>query len=160
MAKLTKAQREWRPGMPKKRRSIRIMFASVVLTLEAFLVLFATLAVFGLQRDELSPVLIFGGGLVLSAALIGTCPFLSKPAGPIVGWILQLAIIATGFVQPEMFLVGAIFAATWWYALKTGMRLDRENRQRDREQAEWEKAHPEESEGSGASGAAGEAATD
>ncbi|MBP3036011.1 DUF4233 domain-containing protein [Arthrobacter sp. zg-ZUI100] len=143
MAKMTKAQREWRPGMPKKRRSIRIMFASTMLVLEAFLVLFATLAVFGLQRDVISPVLIFGCGLALFAALIGTCAVLSKPAGPIIGWILQLVIIATGFLQPEMFLVGAIFAATWWYGLKTGMRLDRENRERDREQAEFDKAHPE-----------------
>ena len=157
MAKLTKAQREWRPGMPKKRRSIRMMFASTILVLEAFLVLFATLAVFGLQRDELSPAIILTGGLVLSAALIGTCAILSKPAGPVIGWILQLVIIATGFLQPEMFLVGAVFAATWWYGLKTGMRLDRENRVRDREQAEWEKAHPEDS---SASGTAGEAAAD
>lgn len=160
MAKLTKAQREWRPGMPKKRRSIRVMFASVVLTLEAFLVLFATLAVFGLQRDVLHPAVILGGGLLLSAVLIGTCAFLSKPAGPVIGWILQLVIIATGFLQPEMFLVGAVFACTWWYALKTGMRLDRENRQRDREQAEWEKAHPEGGADSEGSGAAGTAATD
>ncbi|MCC9196323.1 DUF4233 domain-containing protein [Arthrobacter sp. zg-Y820] len=157
MAKLTKAQREWRPGMPKKRRSVRIMFASVVLTLEAFLVIFATLAVFGLQRDVLNPAIILSGGLVLSAALIATCAFLSKPAGPVIGWILQLVIIATGFLEPMMFLVGALFAGTWWYALKTGMRLDRENRQRDREQEEWEKAHPE---GSAGAGTAGEAATD
>lgn len=157
MAKLTKAQREWRPGMPKKRRSVRIMFASVVLTLEAFLVLFATLAVFGLQRDVLPPALILGCGLALSAALIGTCAFLSKPAGPVIGWILQLVIIATGFLEPMMFLVGALFAGTWWYALKTGMRLDRENRQRDRAEEDWKKAHPDAAEGSGA---AGEPATD
>ncbi|WP_104161305.1 DUF4233 domain-containing protein [Arthrobacter sp. ZGTC212] len=154
MAKLTKAQREWRPGMPKKRRSIRIMFASTVLVLEAFLVLFATLAVFGLQRDVLSPAIILTGGLVLFAALIGTCAILSKPAGPVIGWILQLVIIATGFLEPMMFLIGAIFAATWWYGLKTGMRLDRENRQRDREQEEWEKAHPEGLEDTGAAGTA------
>ena len=36
MARLTKAQREWRPGMPKKRRSTKVMFASTVLLLEAF----------------------------------------------------------------------------------------------------------------------------
>ena len=157
MAKLTKAQREWRPGMPKQRRSIRIMFASTVLVLEAFLVLFATLAIFGLQRDVLSPVLIIGGGLVLFAALIAACAVLTKPAGPVLGWILQLVIIATGFLEPIMFLVGALFAATWWYGLKTGMRLDRENRQRDLAQAEWEKAHPE---SAGDPGTAGEAVTD
>ncbi len=58
MAKLTKAQREWRPGMPKKRRSTRVMFASTVLPLEAFVAFFVTLAFFGLTRDKLSPVLI------------------------------------------------------------------------------------------------------
>lgn len=45
--RMTKAQREWRPGMPKKRRSTKVMFASTVLLLEAFVVFFATLTVFG-----------------------------------------------------------------------------------------------------------------
>ncbi|MCC9177399.1 DUF4233 domain-containing protein [Arthrobacter sp. zg-Y750] len=144
MAKLTKAQREWRPGMPKKRRSVKVMFASTVLTLEAFVVLFGTLAVFGLHRGTLSPVLLLGGGILLAAALVGTCAVLSKPAGPLIGWILQLVIIATGFLEPTMFFVGVLFALTWWYGLRAGMRLDRENRERDRMQAEWEQAHPEE----------------
>ncbi|MCC3293151.1 DUF4233 domain-containing protein [Arthrobacter sp. zg-Y411] len=142
MAKLTKAQREWRPGMPKKRRSVKVMFASTVLTLEAFVVLFGTLAVFGLHRGTISPALLLGGGVLLAAALVGTCALLSKPAGPVIGWILQLVIIATGFLEPMMFLVGVLFALTWWYGLRAGMRLDRENRERDRQQAEWEKAHP------------------
>ncbi|GAA1354422.1 hypothetical protein GCM10009636_20370 [Arthrobacter koreensis] len=142
MARMTKAQREWRPGMPKKRRSIRVMFASTVLSLEAFVVLFGTLAVFGLQRDRVAPAAILAGGIILAAALVLTCALLSKPAGPAIGWILQLAIIATGFLEPMMFLVGALFAGTWWYGLRAGARLDRENRQRDREQAEWEAAHP------------------
>ncbi|MCC9145646.1 MULTISPECIES: DUF4233 domain-containing protein [unclassified Arthrobacter] len=144
MAKLTKAQREWRPGMPKKRRSIKVMFASTVLTLEAFVVLFGTLAVFGVHRDTVSPPLLLGGGLLLAAAMIGTCAVLSKPAGPAIGWILQLVLIATGFLDAMMFLVGGLFALTWWYGLRAGQRLDRENRERDRMQAEWEKAHPEE----------------
>ncbi|KAD3720517.1 DUF4233 domain-containing protein [Arthrobacter yangruifuii] len=143
MARLTKAQREWRPGMPKKRRSIKVMFASTVLTLEAFVVLFGTLAVFGLHRDTVSPPLLLGGGVLLAAAMIGTCALLSKPAGPLIGWILQLVLIATGFLDWMMFLVGGLFAVTWWYGLRAGMRLDRENRERDRMQAEWEKAHPE-----------------
>jgi hypothetical protein len=52
VAKLTKAQREWRPGMPRKRRSTKVMFASTVLLLEAFVMFFATLAVFGLRRGK------------------------------------------------------------------------------------------------------------
>jgi hypothetical protein len=60
-----------------------------------------------------------------------------------VGWVLQLLLIATGFLEPAMFLVGVAFAVTWLYGIRTGIRLDQENAERDRAQAEWEKSHPE-----------------
>jgi hypothetical protein len=142
MARLTKAQREWRPGMPKKRRSVKIMFASTTLLLEAFVVFFGTLAVFGLRRDELPPALILGAGVALSLLLVLTCAVLTRRWGIAVGWILQLVIIASGFLEPAMFLVGLAFALVWLYGLRTGARLDRENAERDRAQAEWEKQHP------------------
>lgn len=142
MARLTKAQREWRPGMPKKRRSVKVLFASTVLALEAFVTLFGTLVAFGLRRDEIPAALILGVGLGLSAVLIATCAFLTRPAGIFAGWILQALITATGFIEPMMFLVGTLFALTWWYGLRTGTRLDRENAERDRQQAEWERTHP------------------
>ncbi|MFJ5694543.1 DUF4233 domain-containing protein [Arthrobacter sp. NPDC093125] len=143
MARLTKAQREWRPGMPKKRRSTKIMFASTVLLLEAFVVFFATLAVFGLRRNDVSPVLILSVGIALSIVLVLACAVLSKPWGVGLGWILQLVLILCGFVEPMMFLVGALFALAWWYGIRTGIRIDREAAQRAREQAEWDAAHPD-----------------
>jgi uncharacterized membrane protein YGL010W len=142
MARLTKAQREWRPGMPKKRRSTKIMFASTVLLLEAFVAFFATLAVFGLRRSEIPPVLILSVGIGLSVVLILACAVLSKPWGVGLGWILQLVLILLGFVEPMMFLVGALFALAWWYGIRTGIRIDTEAAQRAREQAEWDAAHP------------------
>jgi hypothetical protein len=42
-----------------------------------------------------------------------------------------------------MFLVGALFGLAWWYGIRTGIRIDREAVQREREQAEWNAAHPE-----------------
>lgn len=143
MAKLTKAQREWRPGMPKKRRSTKVMFASTVLLLEAFVALFGTLAVFGLRRGEFPPALVFGLGIGLALVLALTCAVLTKPWGLALGWVLQLVLILTGFVEPTMFVVGALFALTWWYGIRTGIRIDREAAQRDREQAAWEAANPE-----------------
>ncbi|TYC99454.1 DUF4233 domain-containing protein [Arthrobacter echini] len=143
MARMTKAQREWRPGMPRKRRSTKVLFASTVLALEAFVVFFATLAVLGLRRDEISPVLILTSGLVLSVVLILTCAVVTKRWGIGLGWFLQLVIIAGGFLEPTMFLVGAAFAVTWLYGIRQGTRIDRENVERDRLQAEWEKANPE-----------------
>ncbi|MCZ9883682.1 DUF4233 domain-containing protein [Arthrobacter sp. B2a2-09] len=148
MAKLTKAQREWRPGMPKKRRSTKVMFASTVLLLEAFVAFFATLAVFGLKRGE--PALVLGFGIALSVVLVLACAVLSKPWGIGVGWVLQLVLVLSGFVEPTMFVVGVLFAACWWYGIRAGMRIDRENAQRDREQAEWNAAHGEDSAGQSA----------
>ncbi|MGV0110604.1 MULTISPECIES: DUF4233 domain-containing protein [unclassified Arthrobacter] len=142
--RMTKAQREWRPGMPKKRRSTKVMFASTVLLLEAFVVFFATLTVFGLRRDEISPAVILTSGVILSVLLVFTCAVVTKRWGIAVGWVLQLVIIAGGFLEPAMFVVGLAFAITWLYGLRQGARVDRENVERDRLQAEWEKAHPEE----------------
>ena len=74
--------------------------------------------------------------------LVLTCAVLSKPWGVALGWILQLVLILTGIVEPMMFVVGVLFAIAWWYGIRTGIRIDREAAQRDREQAEWEAAHP------------------
>ncbi|MHA7296852.1 DUF4233 domain-containing protein [Pseudarthrobacter sp. MDT3-1] len=141
MAKLTKAQREWRPGMPKKRRSTKVMFASTVLLLEAFVVFFATLAVFGLRRGEFPPALILGIGIALSVVMILACAVLSKPCCVGLGWILQIVLILTGIVEPMMFLVGALFGLAWWYGIRTGIRIDSEAAKRERDQAEWNASH-------------------
>ncbi|MFJ6417326.1 DUF4233 domain-containing protein [Paeniglutamicibacter sp. NPDC091659] len=143
MAKMTKAQREWRPGQPKKPRSTRVMFASTVLTLEAFLAFFVALAYSGLHRETTSPVLALGAGSVLALACIFTCALLKKPLGYAIGWGLQLVFILTGFLMPEMFVIGLLFAATWWYAVTKGHSMDVETARRAREQAEWDAAHPE-----------------
>ena len=144
MAKLTKAQREWRPGMPKKRRSTKVMFGSTVLLLEAFVAFFGTLVVFGLKRGEVPPAIILSVGIALSIVLVLTCAVLSKPWGIGLGWGLQIVLILTGLAEPTMFIVGILVAICWWYGIRTGIRIDREGAQRDREQAEWDAAHRDE----------------
>ncbi|WP_104111216.1 DUF4233 domain-containing protein [Arthrobacter sp. N199823] len=142
MAKLTKAQREWRPNTPKKLRSTKMMFASVVLMLEAFVALFLGLALFGLK--DKNPVYLIAGA-VLAVLLILACGVVRKSWGVAVGWILQLMLIAGGFWEPSMFVVGVLFAVAWWYALFAGARIDRENVVRAKLQAEWDAANPVES---------------
>lgn len=142
MAKLTKAQREWRPNTPKKLRSTKMMFASVVLMLEAFVALFLGLALFGLK--DKNPVYLIAGA-VLAVLLILACGAVRKSWGVAVGWILQLMLIAGGFWEPSMFVVGVLFAIAWWYALFAGARIDRENVVRAKLQAEWDAANPVES---------------
>ena len=147
MSRLTKAQREWRPGMPKKRRSTKVMFASTVLLLEAFVMFFATLSVFGLRRGEFPPALILGVGIALSAVMVLACAVLRKPWGIGLGWVLQVVLILTGIIEPAMFLVGVLFGICWWYGIRTGIRIDREAGEREREQAAWEAAHPDQAAG-------------
>lgn len=142
MAKLTKAQREWKPNTPKKLRSTKTMFASVVLMLEAFVALFLGLALFGL-KDKNPAYLI--AAAVLAVLLILACGVVRKTWGVAFGWILQLVLIAGGFWEPSMFVVGVLFAVAWWYALFGGAKIDRENVVRAKAQAEWDAAHPAES---------------
>lgn len=143
MARMTKAQRAWRPGMKKKRRSTRVLFASTILTLEAGVALFATLAIFGLYRDEINPLLIFLTGGWIMAVCILACALLSKPIGYWIGWAVQIVLILLGFIDPTMFVIGVLFALTWWYAVTKGRSIDLENARRDKLQAEWEAANPE-----------------
>lgn len=129
--------------MPKKRRSTKIMFASTVLSLEAFVAFFATLVIFGLRSKEIPGVAILIVGLALSVVLIVSCAFLGKKLGLWLGWVLQIVLIALGFFEPMMFVIGPLFTIAWWYGLRTGARLDRESAEREKAQKAWDLEHPE-----------------
>jgi len=118
------------------------MFGSVILALEAFVVLFAGLAMFGLngRMDGGLPILI--ASAVLAVVLVLTCAVVSKPWGVSLGWGLQVLLVLMGILQPMMFIVGAAFLLTWGYAMVKGGAMDRENVQREAEQAAWEAEHP------------------
>ena len=87
------------------------------------------------------PALVFSVGIGLCLVFVFTCAVLSKPWGVALGWILQLVLILGGIVEPAMYVVGALFAVAWWYGIRTGIRIDREAAQREREQADWDAAH-------------------
>ena len=141
MARMTKAQREWRPGQPKKPRSIKTMFASSVLSIEAFIVFFAALAAFGLTARDWSTagkLWLMGGSVVLALVFLLACGLLRKPWGYTLGWVLQVVLIATGVLVPSMFVIGVLCALAWWYAVVKGGAMDRENARRAEEQRRWE----------------------
>lgn len=141
MAKLTRAQREWRPGMKKKQRSTKMMFASTVLVCEALLAVFVTLAAFGLKRGE--PAVVLSLGAAVALLCIFNCALLGKKIGYIIGWILQVVFFLSGFILVDMFYLAAAFALCWWFALSKGGEIDVENRRRAAAQEAWEKANPE-----------------
>ncbi|MEV0483158.1 DUF4233 domain-containing protein [Streptomyces sp. NPDC050508] len=62
-----------------------------------------------------------GIAMFLSVAL---CGVVTRPGGIALGWALQIALIAAGFVVPSMFFLGAIFAALWWASVHYGRKID------------------------------------
>jgi hypothetical protein len=62
-----------------------------------------------------------GVAMLLSVLL---CGMLSRPGAVQIGWALQIALIASGFVVPTMFFLGVVFAALWWCSVHYGRRID------------------------------------
>jgi len=62
-----------------------------------------------------------GVAMFLSVVL---CGMVTRPGGIALGWALQIALIASGFVVPSMFFLGAVFAALWWASVHYGRKID------------------------------------
>ncbi|MBD0837665.1 MULTISPECIES: DUF4233 domain-containing protein [unclassified Streptomyces] len=52
------------------------------------------------------------------------CGLVTRPGGIALGWALQVALIAAGFVVPTMFFMGALFAVLWWASVHFGRKID------------------------------------
>jgi hypothetical protein len=106
----------------RRKRSVSESLLSIVLALEAILVFFVALTVFGLKILD-APTALIGSAVIIIALLVGG-RVLRYPRGVWVGWALQLALIATGFVFPLMFAVGAGFVALWIFCFIRGRQID------------------------------------
>ncbi|MER5882237.1 DUF4233 domain-containing protein [Streptomyces sp. NPDC001941] len=62
-----------------------------------------------------------GVAMFLSVVL---CGMITRPGGVQLGWALQIALIASGFVVPVMFFLGAVFAGLWWCSVHYGRKID------------------------------------
>ena len=103
-------------------RSVKRSLASIVLGFETIVVFLAALVIFGL--GTLPWALVLGGGAALCLALVAVIGLLRFKWAYLIGWILQAIIVATGFLNPVMFFVGALFAAMWTYCMISGTRID------------------------------------
>ncbi len=95
---------------------------SIVLGLEAALLFFVTVTVFGLRLLPAGAA--FGGGAALFVVFVFAAWAVRFRWGVWLGWLLQAALIALGFLTPLMFFIGAGFAALWVYCFVTARRLD------------------------------------
>jgi len=90
--------------------------ASAVLVLEALLVVLAIpVAVVVYQADATWAI---AGGLALIVACLVALAGLGRGWGYPLGWAVQGLALALGFVVPQMFVLGAIFALLWFMALR------------------------------------------
>lgn len=99
------------------------MLAASTLVLEAFVAFFALLVAVNLSDVDSGVAVALGAGLSLLCLL--TAGLLRARWAYVLGSILQIALIAAGFVVPAMFFLGTLFAALWVVALVIGGRADR-----------------------------------
>lgn len=106
----------------RRARSVTESLLSIVLALEAFLVFFVALVLYGLRAADVA--LAFGGGAIFIVLLILGGGVLRYRWGIWYGWALQLVLIATGFLLPILFLVAAVFVGIWTYCFIKGRQID------------------------------------
>ncbi len=113
---------------PRRRpSSVKRSLASIVLGFELIVIFLASLVIaFGPGAIAAPWVMLVVGGIVcvLTVATIG---LLSYPWAYGLGWAVQAVVILSGFFNPAMFFIGALFAGVWAYCMITGTRLDRQN---------------------------------
>jgi len=114
-----------RERVPRQRRarSAQESLGAIVLGFEVIVVFLGALVVFGLHALPAAQAL--GGGAVVIVLMLVAIPPLRYRVGYWLGWLVQLVVVASGFVVGMLFIVGAIFTAIWAYAMITGARLDR-----------------------------------
>ena len=109
-------------GRARRERSATESLLSITLVLEAIVVFFVALTVYGL---ELLPAgVALGGGAALILLIVLDARMVRMPAGVWLGWALQGALILLGLVTPVMWFVGAGFAALGVFCFLKGRQLD------------------------------------
>lgn len=95
---------------------------ATVLGMEAIVV--ALLTPVAIQITGTEPRLAVGAGVGLAVLCVIVAGLLRYPVGYIAGTVIQVLAIATGFLVPTMFFLGAIFAALWITAIFVARRVE------------------------------------
>lgn len=106
---------------------MRRSLASIVLGFELVVVFLATLVIFGLS--DLPPWVTLGGGALLCLIMVAVLGLLRYEWAYYLGWAIQVVVVATGVLNPAMFVVGALFAGMWVYCMISGSRIDRQQKE-------------------------------
>jgi len=94
--------------------------AASVLIFEAIVVVLAIPVAISL--GDVDPLVAgVGGGVVIALCFVAAA-MLRTPAGYVLGWVVQVVLVASGFVVTAMFIVGGLFAILWIVGLRVGQR--------------------------------------
>lgn len=114
-----------------RSRSYRRLLAMLVLIAEAFVVSFATLV----ARDvsDVAPGRAYLAGGVGALLCVLAAATLRSRVGFLLGWLVQLMLIASAIWVPIMLVIGLGFAILWVVVLVQGSRADALTVRRERE---------------------------
>jgi hypothetical protein len=101
---------------------VRVLCSSV-LFFEALVVALAIPA--GLALTTHHHGLIVWGGLALAGACLLAAGLLRTAAGYVLGSVLQVVVLASGFLLPAMFFLGVLFGGLWVLAIVLARKADR-----------------------------------
>jgi hypothetical protein len=106
---------------------MRSMCASV-LVFEAIVLGLSTPVMITIADVDTTAALVVGLGLTLAALVVAG--LLRYRWAYVAGSLVQVAAVGLGFVVPEMFVLGLIFAAFWVLAIVLGRRIQALQRER------------------------------
>ncbi|MCQ4046155.1 DUF4233 domain-containing protein [Streptantibioticus rubrisoli] len=101
---------------------MRTLCASTLIG-EAFVIGLAGLVAMNLSSYSAGTVWTVCG--IAMALCVLLCGVVTRPGAVAVGWLLQIALVASGFVVSMMFFLGVTFAGLWWAAVHYGRKIDR-----------------------------------
>jgi hypothetical protein len=117
-----------RAPRPRRQRSLTESLLTIVLGLEAVLVFFVALTVYGLHA--LPPAAAFGGGAALVIVLALATRVMRYSWGIWIGWVLQAVLLATGILLPALYIAAGFFVAMWIFCFVRARQIDRANSSR------------------------------
>ena len=95
---------------------------SAILFLEAVVLGLSTPVMISVESIDTSRALWIGLGLTVACLLVAG--LLRKPWAYGLGWAIQVAAVALGFLVTTMFVLGGIFLLLWLAAVRIGRLID------------------------------------
>lgn len=108
----------------ERERSPRRGMCAGVLALEAITLGLTTPVLITIA--DVDPPVALSIGLGLAVLCLVTAGLLRREWAYGLGWLIQVAAVALGFVITVMFFLGGVFAALWATAYLLGRRIERE----------------------------------